>query len=280
MYELTNMQKVTFIGGGNMARSLLGGLIQAGIDPANIAIGEPDNLRRQELSREFSVVTSANNVAAAHDAEIIILAIKPQNAASAVSNLSRTLSARKPLVISILAGVNINSLTSWGGGNLAIVRAMPNMPALIGAGISVLFANNEVTATQYVQAESIMKAIGKTMWVDDENLIDTVTSISGSGPAYFFYLIEAMEQAAKDGGLEPEFARILTLETALGAARLAIDTNESLAELRKRVTSPGGTTEAAIAVLDKCHNSDAIKTSVLAARHRAQKLAATSGIEE
>ncbi len=275
-----NIQKIAFIGGGNMARSLTGGLIQASILPKSIAIGEPNKLRREELYREFSVVTSDNNASVAQDADIIILAVKPQHAASTVSDLSETLSARKPLVISILAGINIASINSWGGGNLAIVRAMPNTPALIRAGITTLFANDKVTVIQRSQAESIMKTIGKTVWVDDENLIDTVTSISGSGPAYFFYLIEAMEQAAMDGGLEPELARMLTLETALGAARLAVDTNETPTKLRKQVTSPGGTTEAAIAVLDKYQTSDTIKAAISAAKKRAQELASANEVDE
>ena len=193
--------------------------------------------------------------------------------------LSEWLSSKKHLLISIAAGISISSLESWAGDDLAIVRAMPNTPALINTGITALFANSRVSLEQRNQAESIMCAVGKVVWIKEETLMDTVTAVSGSGPAYFFYFMEALEQAAIEEGLDKNTARLLTLETALGAARLAIETTKSPSELRDQVTSPGGTTEAAIQVLEQVGMSQILKTAVTAARKRSADLANSSGID-
>ena len=270
---------VCFIGGGNMARSLIGGLINDGMKPQFITVGEPDASRRKALSNHLGVTALANNGRAVNKSDIVIFAVKPQVMKTAVLPLAEGLSANKPLLLSIAAGISISSLESWVGDDLAIVRAMPNIPALVNAGITALFANPRVLLKQRNQAASIMRAVGKTVWVEDEMLMDTVTAVSGSGPAYFFYFMEALEQAAIEEGLDKETARLLTLETALGAARLAIETAASPSELRSQVTSPGGTTEAAIQVLKRADISQILKHAVTAARKRSTHLAISSGID-
>ena len=262
-----------------MARSLIGGLIDYGMKPQLITVGEPNASRRQELTNDFGVTALADNVAAVNESDIVILAVKPQVMKTAVIPLSKGLSEKNPLLISIAAGIPISSLESWTGGDLAIVRAMPNTPALINMGITALFANSRVSPEQHNQAKSILRAVGKVVWVEEETLMDTVTAVSGSGPAYFFYFLEALEQAAIEEGLDENTARLLTLETALGAARLAIETTKSPSELRDQVTSPGGTTEAAIQVFNYSDISQILKRAVTAARKRAADLAAASSTD-
>jgi len=272
-------QTICFIGGGNMARSLIGGLIGDGVKPQFITVAEPDASRREELTNHFGVNVLADNVAAVNESDIVIFAVKPQVMKTAVLALAEGLSERKPLLISIAAGIPNSSLESWAGDDLAMIRAMPNTPALINAGITALFANSRVLPEQRDQAESILRAVGKVVWVEAETLMDTVTAVSGTGPAYFFYFMEALEQAAIEEGLDKETAHLLTLETALGAARLAIETMESPMELRDQVTSPGGTTEAAIQVLEHAGMSQILKFAVTEARKRSADLAISSGTD-
>ena len=266
-------QRITFIGGGNMARSLIGGLIGAGTAAENISVGEPLTELRESLAQDFGIKALAENESAIKHANVIVLAVKPQVMRDALRPLAQTLTENTPLLISIAAGINVASLESWAGGNHAVVRVMPNTPALVSAGISALFANDRVTPAQKNLGESIMRAVGTAVWIGEESLMDTVTAVSGSGPAYFFYLMEALEQAAVEEGLDPKTARLLTLETAFGAARLALESSETPAMLRQRVTSPGGTTEAAIRVLDKTCTNDAVNRAVSAARKRSYELA-------
>jgi pyrroline-5-carboxylate reductase len=266
-------KNMAFIGGGNMARSLIGGLVSAGTPPQKIIVAEPQAALREALCDQFGVRAFAENIPAVERADVVILAVKPQVMREALTPLAPTVCRDQPLLISIAAGITVESIEAWVGGNLALVRVMPNMPALVSAGISALFANDRVTATQRGLAESIMRAVGTTVWVKDESLMDTVTAISGSGPAYFFYLMEAIEQAATKEGLDPDTARLLTLETAFGAARLALNSTETPGELRVRVTSPGGTTEAAIHVLDEASMNEVIKGAVSAAKKRSTELA-------
>ena len=262
-----------------MARSLIGGLINEGMEPQSIRVSEPDARRRNELTSDFGVTALADNAAAVNASDIVIFAIKPQVMKTALLPLAEVLSEKRPLLISIAAGISNSSLESWVGDDLAMIRAMPNTPALINAGITALFANSRVSLEQRNQAESIMCAVGKVVWIKEETLMDTVTAVSGSGPAYFFYFMEALEQAAIEEGLDENTARLLTLETALGAARLAIETTKSPSELRDQVTSPGGTTEAAIQVLEQVGMSQILKTAVTAARKRSADLANSSGID-
>jgi len=262
-----------FIGAGNMATSLIGGLLGNGWAVNRICVADPAPQRRRAITQRFSVTAFADNGNVVENANIIILAVKPQMMKDVLTPLAVPLQQYQPLLISIAAGVRLHSIENWGGGRLPTVRAMPNTPALVGAGASGLYANSAVTDAQREAAESILRAVGTTVWLDDESQLDTVTALSGSGPAYFFYLMEAMQQAGTDLGLEADTARLLTLETALGAARLALQEQESFADLRRRVTSPGGTTESAIAAFDAAGAHDTVIAAVDAARRRSEELA-------
>ena len=270
-------QRLGLIGGGNMARSLVGGLINSGTAPESIIVSDPDDSIRQALAEDFSVQTCADNSSAAHVADILVLAVKPQVMQCAVEDIAENLLQRQPLVVSIAAGIPIASIESWAGSPLALIRVMPNTPAVTGNGASGMYANPRVSESQRAQAQKIMEAIGIAVWVDEESLIDTVTAVSGSGPAYFFYLMDAMVKAAQEGGLNPEASRQLTLQTALGAAQLALASDESPTELRRRVTSPGGTTQAAVELLDKNGCEEILIRAVHAARERSIELAKLLG---
>ncbi len=265
--------RIGFIGGGNMARSLVGGLIAGGIDATRISVAEPDASKRDELSTRFGIATSQDNGTVASDVEVLVLAVKPQVMRQVVTGLAATLHEPAPLLISIAAGVRAASMLRWLGQPLALVRAMPNTPALVRSGATALYASPEVSEEQRSRAESIMRAVGQTLWIDDEGLMDAVTALSGSGPAYFFLFMEALEQAAKELGLPPEAARLLTLETAQGAARMALSSDEGPALLRKRVTSPGGTTEAALGAFAEGGFETLVARAVRAACERSAELA-------
>ena len=264
---------IAFIGGGNMARSLIGGLIAAGTPSRTIAVSEPQTELRNNLQEDFGINDRADNISAATGARVIVLAVKPQVLQEVVAPLGTLVSEHQALLVSIAAGITSPSIERWAGGQPALVRVMPNTPALVGAGISALYANENVDEDQRKLAETIMSAVGKTVWIKDESLMDTVTAVSGSGPAYFFYVMQSINDAAVNNGLDAETARLLTLETALGAARLALESTEDPGTLQKRVTSPGGTTEAAINVLDSSGVSDAFQNAVSAARTRGGELA-------
>ncbi|MDP7521598.1 MAG: pyrroline-5-carboxylate reductase, partial [Arenicellales bacterium] len=240
---MTPRQRIGFIGGGNMTRSIIGGLITNEISPNLIKISDPDPGQRDRLVAQFGITATQENREVAEDADVVVLAVKPQVLRKATGPIGDLVRDRNLLVISIAAGVRIEDISSWLGGHTAIVRVMPNTPALVGSGASALFAPPSITEAQRDTAESILRAVGITVWLTNEDQIDTVTALSGSGPAYFFYLMEAMEATACKLGLTPKMARLLTLETAIGAARLALESSEDLSSLRKRVTSPGGTTE-------------------------------------
>ncbi|MDG4553536.1 MAG: pyrroline-5-carboxylate reductase [Candidatus Competibacter sp.] len=239
---------IGFIGGGNMARSLIGGLLASGGDPDHIWVAEPDAGHRELLRGRFGVHTSADNREIATRSEAIILAVKPQVLCPVAEELADIVQERRPLVISIAAGVREPDIRRWLGGEAAIVRTMPNTPALVGSGATALFANPQVNEERRQLAESIMRSVGLTVWVKQERMLDAVTALSGSGPAYFFLLMEALEKIGVQLGLDPEVARLLTLQTAFGAAKMALESPENPAVLRARVTSPGGTTERAISV--------------------------------
>ena len=266
-------ERITFIGGGNMARSLIGGLIGAGTVAENISVGEPLTELRESLAQDFGIKALAENESAIKHADVIVLAVKPQVMREALTPLGTLIRQTSPLLISIAAGIPSENIERWAGGQPALVRVMPNTPALVGAGMSALFANESANALQRDLAESIMRSVGTTVWLEKESLMDVVTAVSGSGPAYFFYLMEAIEQAGVREGLDADTARLLALETALGAARLALESTEGPGQLRERVTSPGGTTEAAIRTLDASNVSDIMQNAVSAARLRSVELA-------
>jgi len=265
--------KITFIGGGNMARSLIGGMIATGISNQNISVSEPKADLRKKLNEDFGVNASEDNASALMGADVVVLAVKPQILQEVVIPLGNLIAETRPLLISVAAGVTSSSIERWVGGHPALIRVMPNTPALIGAGISALYANSNVSDDHRALAEKIVTAVGKTIWIEEESLMDAVTAVSGSGPAYFFYVMQAIHDAAVGEGLDAKTARLLSLETALGAARLAVESTEDPGTLQKQVTSPGGTTEAAIRVLNDSGVGDALQRAVSAARARGGELA-------
>lgn len=243
--------RIAFIGGGNMTRSLIGGLLASHADADNLWVAEPDAGQCEWLRGQFGVHTDADNCAIAAKAQVLVLAVKPQILRLVAEKLAATVQATQPLVMSIAAGVREPDLRNWLGYDAPIVRTMPNTPALVGSGATALFANPYVHEAQRQTAESIMRSVGLTVWVDHERMLDAVTALSGSGPAYFFLLMEALEKTGVQLGLAPDTARLLTLQTAFGAAKMALESSQSPTKLRAGVTSPGGTTERAISVFQE-----------------------------
>lgn len=233
-----------------MARSLIGGLIGDGLDASCVDAADPDAAQRAALANDFSIRTHAANTDAARAAQTVVLAVKPQVLRSVALEIAPTLVGRDVLVISIAAGMRARDLARWIGAHCAIVRAMPNTPALLGCGVSGLVANAATSPAQRETAEAIMRAVGAVAWFNDEKALDAVTAVSGSGPAYFFLFMEYIAEAGTRLGLDAETARLLTVETAIGAGRMALELDDDLATLRRRVTSPGGTTQAALDVLE------------------------------
>ncbi len=271
------LPRIGFIGGGNMARSLIGGLIDSDWPAERLAVSDPDAGRRQALAEEFGVAAGADNRALAAGAEVVVIAVKPPQVGAVAREIAPALAGRPVLVLSVAAGVRSTDLVRWLGEGTAVVRAMPNTPALVGSGAAGLYANPHTRPEQRDLAESILRAVGVVVWVEDEGLLDAVTAVSGSGPAYFFYIMEALEEAGRDLGLAPAAARLLAVETALGSAKLALESGEDPAELRRRVTSPGGTTERALEVMEAAGIRAQFVQAVTAARDRARELAERFG---
>ena len=263
------MHKVSFIGGGNMAAAIIGGLVANGASPTDIEVVEINADARAQLAARFGVVTHTD-LAQARLHPLVVLAVKPQTLPEVAAALSTRLAGQ--LVVSIAAGVRVADLSRWLGGHARIVRAMPNTPALVQAGVAGLYAAPEVGADARSQAESVLRAVGGVVWVDDEPQLDAVTAVSGSGPAYVFYFIESLEAAAVAQGLPPATARQLALQTFFGAAKLALESREEPGVLRQRVTSKGGTTERGIAVLEEAAVRLAIGQAVEAACRRGAEL--------
>ncbi len=260
-----------------MASSLIGGLIADGIEGDRLHAADPSEEQLQRLTNHFGIQTSADNAALAGAVDVVVLAVKPQGMRTVCEHIAPAVQARRPLIISVAAGVRLGDIERWLGGNLAVVRTMPNTPALVRSGATALCANPRVNSTQRELAEAIMRAVGLTLWVADESQIDAVTALSGSGPAYFFLVMEALERAGTELGLDAETARLLTLQTAFGAAKMALESRESTTELRTRVTSPGGTTERAIGVLTEGQLEALFARALTAARDRAGELAELIG---
>ncbi|NZA28328.1 pyrroline-5-carboxylate reductase [Luteimonas sp. SJ-92] len=237
---------VAFIGGGNMARSLIGGMIARGAAAGDVRVADPNEAARRALAADFGVTVFADAAEAAAGASLWMLAVKPQVMREVCTTLAPRAQAERPTVVSVAAGITSIQLDRWLGGDTAVVRAMPNTPALLGAGVTGLYANPRVDGAGRERAQALLSSAGETVWIDDEATMDAVTAVSGSGPAYVFLLAEAMEEAGIAEGLEPEAARTLVLQTILGAARMLTESGEAPAELRRRVTSPGGTTQAAV----------------------------------
>ncbi|AYA02800.1 pyrroline-5-carboxylate reductase [Acinetobacter sp. WCHAc010034] len=260
---------ITFIGGGNMAQALIGGLLARGLPATRITVSDPVEKVRLMLAEKDVHVTD-DNAAAIRDADIVVFAVKPQVFAGILKPLKGQLEGK--LVISIVAGAEISTIASILETG-RIVRVMPNTPALVQTGAHGLFANEAVTAQDRELASQVLASTGLTIWVNSEAQIDAVTAVSGSGPAYFFYMMESMIRAGKNLGLDEKVATALTLQTALGAAQMAITSANSPAELRRNVTSPNGTTQAAIEVFDHAHISQNIQAALAAAQKRSQELA-------
>lgn len=269
------MTKITFIGAGNMAYSLIGGLIKQGFAAENITAADP-YLPSLEKVATLGVNTTQDNTEAVANADAVVLAIKPQVMQSIVEPLKDILAQKQPLLISIAAGIEIGSLSQWAG-DLAIVRCMPNTPSLVQLGASGLFANAKTTAEQKTLAQQILEAVGIVVWLDNEDQIDAVTAVSGSGPAYYFLFMEAMQAAAEAQGLSSEVARKLTLQTALGAATMASNSEDPASQLRKNVTSPGGTTEQAILTFEEGQLRALVDKAMVACAEHSKVLAKQLG---
>ncbi|MDE1923545.1 MAG: pyrroline-5-carboxylate reductase [Gammaproteobacteria bacterium] len=266
--------RILFIGGGNMAAALIGGLLRRGISAQSLSVVDPDAARREDLRVQFGLIAHADAGAFAATADVVLLAVKPQQMRSVLVDLAPRIGDPKALVISIAAGIDHASIGRWLTRPQPIVRAMPNRPALQGFGATGLFAPPTVSALDRDRAEAILGAVGLTVWVEHEEQMDVVTALSGSGPAYFFLLMEALESAARDLGLPADAAHRLTVETALGAAQMAHADTASLATLREQVTSKGGTTAAALAEFEAAGFGAIVARALGAARRRSAELAA------
>jgi pyrroline-5-carboxylate reductase len=274
---MNNIRKLAFIGGGNMAAALIGGLTKRGLRGDKVVVADPSEAQLRQLVQQYGIGTAADNASAAAGAEVVVLAVKPQQMRAVALGLAPVLVESRPLVISVAAGIPHAALARWFGPQVAVVRTMPNRPALNGFGATGLYAPASVGAAYRALAESIMAAVSATVWVEHESQMDTVTALSGSGPAYFFLFMEALEAAAHERGLPHDIAHQLTLETAFGAAQMARHSGDSLALLREQVTSKGGTTAAALAVLDAAGLRAIVAHAVAAADRRSAELAAEFG---
>lgn len=267
---MDNEMKIAFIGGGNMAAALLGGLAGKLTAGVNIHVVDIDGPARERLRCQFGVTSAPQIDAAVADRDVVVLAVKPQQMREVAAALRPQL--RGQLVLSIAAGIRAADLSRWLGGHGAIVRTMPNTPALIGKGVTGMAALDGVSEAQRAAAEAIMRAVGATVWLDDESLLDPVTAVSGSGPAYVFYFIEAMQQAAREMGLSEQQGNALAIATFTGAAQLAAQSDEPVSLLRERVTSKGGTTHAALASMEQSGVKEAIVRAMKAACARGREM--------
>jgi pyrroline-5-carboxylate reductase len=270
---MTN-RRIAFLGAGNMGRALIGGLLRSGTRPEQLSVGESAAAAREQLARELGVTATADNRAAVAGAAVVVLAVKPQEAAAVLTPLAAELGAAHALLVSVAAGVRTHVLESCCGSGVAVVRAMPNRPALIGAGASGLYAPPAVGAPQRLAAEQLLKAVGEVVWVPSEDALDVVTALSGSGPAYFFLLAELMAEAGQQLGLDGVTARRLAAATLYGSGLLAQSGQGDLARLRAEVTSRGGTTEAALRALEAADLRGAVRSALDAAAQRSRELAA------
>jgi pyrroline-5-carboxylate reductase len=265
--------RICFVGAGNMSQSLIGGLIASGYDKNNIVATDPNIDQRKNVTEKFAIHCYENNEDAIVQADIVVLSVKPQMLKEVCQSIQNKIQEKKPLIISVAAGIRMQDINLWLGRNLAIVRTMPNTPALIQTGATGLCANANVTEDQKSQSEHILRAAGVTVWVEQEQQLDVITALSGSGPAYYFLMMEAMENAAISMGLDKKTAHLLTMQTALGAAKMVMESKQECAQLRANVTSPNGTTEKAILSFEEKGLRDIVKTAMNAAKDRAEELA-------
>ena len=273
MQELKHLH-VALIGGGNMGRGLIGGLIARGLPAGHITVSDLNEAGLAALARDYAVRTTSDNVSAVAGADVVVMAVKPQQMAPVVAALRPALAASRPLLVSVAAGIRAKDLARWAGAGVGVVRAMPNRPALVGAGASGLYADASVSASQRSLAALVLAATGLCVWVENEDQLDVVTALSGSGPAYFFRLAELMAEAGVAGGLAPETARALAAQTLAGAGQLvAAEKDTDLARMRAEVTSKGGTTEAALATFAARGLPETVTAAMQAAALRSRELA-------
>ncbi|PMR67765.1 pyrroline-5-carboxylate reductase [Halomonas heilongjiangensis] len=265
--------RVTFIGAGNMASAIIGGMIDNGFSPSAITATSPSDAFLAPVHERFGIHTNTDNAAAVGQADVVVLAVKPQMMRDVCEGLRDVVQRRRPLIISVAAGLPAEALEHWLGGDLAVVRCMPNTPSLVGAGAAGLFANANVSDEQRRLATELLEAVGLVEWVEEESLLDAVTAVSGSGPAYFFLMLEAMEDAGVSLGLPAETARRLAMQTALGAAKMAQQSDKTPAELKRNVMSPGGTTERAIEHLESAGLRRIMGEALEACAARAREMA-------
>lgn len=272
-----NTKKIGFIGGGNMASSLIKGLIASGHPANQLWVSDTNQQTLQSLAANAAINTTTSNNDLVNAVDVIVLAVKPQILRQVAEAITRELKGHDILVVSIAAGISQESLSQWLGKNVAIVRCMPNTPALVQTGATALHANENVSDEQRDLAENILRAVGISLWVDHESELDAVTAISGSGPAYYFLLMEAMEKTALELGLDEQTARLLVQQTALGAAKIALEADESPEALRKKVTSPGGTTQQALETFEQGGFSQLVSKALHAARDRSIEMSKELG---
>ncbi|MCE7519170.1 pyrroline-5-carboxylate reductase [Vreelandella titanicae] len=265
--------KITFIGAGNMASAIIGGLIDSGVAPSTITATAPNDSELTSIKQRLGINTDTDNNAAVAEADVVVLAVKPQIMHNVCEALRDSVQRQQPLVISIAAGLDAGTIDQWLGGQNAMVRCMPNTPSLVGYGASGLYANANVSDAQRDVATQLMEAVGIVEWVEEEALLDAVTAVSGSAPAYFFLMFEAMEEAAVKLGLPAATARRLAIQTALGAATMAQQSDKDPATLKQNVMSPGGTTERAIQHMEEAQLRTTIADAMQACADRAQAMA-------
>jgi pyrroline-5-carboxylate reductase len=270
---------IGFIGGGNMATSLMSGLIASGHSPQQIWVSDTAQSLLQSHRDQLNVNITSSNSTIVEEVDVVVLAVKPQILRDVAQEIAAELRQKNALVVSIAAGISQASLAKWLGSGVAVVRCMPNTPALVLTGATALHANDNVDDEQKDLAENILRSVGLALWVKEESQLDAVTAVSGSGPAYFFLLMEAMEKAALAMGLDEHTARLLIQQTALGAAKIALESAESPMQLRERVTSPGGTTQKAIETFQSHDFSSLVANALGAARDRSVEMSAQLGAD-
>ncbi len=273
---MSNTQ-LAILGGGNMGRALIGGLLRQGTRPEQISVGESVSAARESLSKELGIAAAADNRAALAGAAVVVVAVKPQDTQSVLEPLRDLLERNRPTVLSVAAGIRVSSLEAWCGPGVPVVRAMPNRPALVGAGATGLYAPSQVGAAHRAAAQHVMEASGEVVWVQSEDALDIVTALSGSGPAYFFLLAELMANAATELGLEPQAARRLAVATLYGSGLLAHTSDVDLARMREQVTSKGGTTEAALRTFANADLREIVARALESATLRSRELASQFG---
>lgn len=271
------MLKIGIIGGGNMASSLVGGLVEGGFDPKNIWVSSTNQAKLEKLQERFAVNVLSNNPAVIDIVNVVLLAVKPQSLRQVCLQIQHDVQRKKSLVISLAAGIRVRDLQRWLGSDVAIVRCMSNTAASVRAAVTGMYANQSVTVDQRNIAEFIIRAVGLIHWVNEEHKMDAVTALSGSGPAYFFLVMEAIAQAGEILGFKQQEAHLLTMQTALGAVRMALESDDSLVQLRANVSSKGGTTERAISVLESAGLRELFLKALQAAHDRAAELAVLFG---